>query len=440
MVSQLEAIFDRPARGRLASGGAICYLAAMRRTDLAPILAVFALACDDSNDTSSDASDSAVADISVTDASSSETTPSTDVGPETDVAPTGRALLRHDVSILFPLPATDALWRASHAGLGGPLVPETEFAKIARSLTIALPDESEYAALRVVGVRFDPCFRMTLTSACQPQVRLVLQAVDPVEGAFDGALHALYNIAPAAWPGLVADLRALALDAPENVTDLGLGPSPALAAQGMDGAYARGLEALVAAHAGPDTLARLTFMTRTNARTSQWEFGGSHLGDWPGTDFPAAGPVTIVGASDETLQTVTLPPTSGFRFSVGPEFADPVGRPGVDTDLLDAMDRPARAAVHAWAVAQEDPDALLPDTTDCAACHLAGRIGGYLEALDPTLVTPALAARRGPRRTSPAEDNRDNLRAFGWFFHDPHVAQRTANETEAVVRALAATP
>jgi hypothetical protein len=53
-------------------------------------------------------------------------------------------------------------------------------------------------------------------------------------------------------------------------------------------------------------------------------------------------------------------------------------------------------------------------------------------------VTPSLTAARGTRELSPAEDNGDNLRAFGYFNMAPVVTQRVANETRAVVAAFAA--
>ena len=56
-----------------------------------------------------------------------------------------------------------------------------------------------------------------------------------------------------------------------------------------------------------------------------------------------------------------------------------------------------------------------------------------LEAADGKLAT----ADRGPRALTMAETASDNLRAFGYFFKDAHVSIRTANETAAVVRALA---
>ena len=83
---------------------------------------------------------------------------------------------------------------------------------------------------------------------------------------------------------------------------------------------------------------------------------------------------------------------------------------------------------------------MTADTTDCASCHLAGHVAHFLETEDPALVTPALTALRGPRELGPAEDNGDNLRAFGYFNMAPVITQRVANETRQVVTAFAAIP
>ena len=80
-----------------------------------------------------------------------------------------------------------------------------------------------------------------------------------------------------------------------------------------------------------------------------------------------------------------------------------------------------------------DPDAHLPDTTDCASCHVAGHVADRLERLRPELALP------GPERElTAADDDFDNLRAFGWFGRFPHVSKRVAAETAAVLRFIAA--
>jgi len=339
----------------------------------------------------------------------------------------GRELGDNDVSILFPAAGAEALWPATLAGRGGPLLPAEVFARIGLSLVREVDDEAEHAALRVVAARFDPCFAPAIGGPCQPQIRLVMQIPDPAGGFFDGAVHTLYALSPQDFDAAVAELRALAALAPENAGQP-LGPSPALVAQGLQGAYARGLQALVTRYAGAGSLVRMTFMTRTFSRSGQWQLGGFHVG---GTNDK----ITIVGIG-ATQQNVTRSIAHTFEYDVVPAFMDPTGRPGASASRLDRLDPAARADVHAWAIRQQDPRQTLPDTTDCASCHIAGHTARHLEAAAPELVTPAIGAMRGARVVGAAEHDADNLRAFGWFGKAPHVAQRTANETRAVLAAI----
>ncbi len=343
------------------------------------------------------------------------------------------ALTLNDVSVLFP--AVPGLWPATMPARGGPLLSEVSVADIKLSLVRELPEVDEYAALRVVAVRFDPCFQRVIDGACQPQVRLVLQVPDPAGGFFDGAVHALYAVPFDELPGLVSGLRALAAKAPENAAATQLGVSPALSAQGLDGPYGQGLKALVARYAGAGSLVRVTFMTRTLSRSGQWQFGGFEP---PSTPSAAGTKLAIAGLTPRaTQQNVTRNFVSGshaHHYAVMPPFAEAVGRPGASGSSLQAG---ASGDVHAWALRQEDPRQHLPDTTDCASCHLSGRVAQHLETLDPSLLTAELVAQRVPRTTNVGELDHDNLRAFGWFGTYPVVAQRTANETGAVLRAFA---
>lgn len=343
-------------------------------------------------------------------------------------APAG-ALSPNDVSVLFPDAPRDPLWPAALDAKGGPLLPRSEYTRLDLSLVREVDDEAEYDALRVVAARFDPCFRRAHGGPCEPQVRLVLQMRDPAGGFFDGAVHALYAVEPSRLPALVAELRALAALAPENA-GAPLGVSPVLRARGLDSPYAQRLKSLVTAHAGAGSLVRLTFMSRTFSRSGQWQFGGFETG---------AGKLPIAGI-DATQQNVTRSIADDFEYVVHPAFGDPAGRPGVSSTRLGQMSARERADVHAWALRQLDPEAHLPDTTDCAACHVAGHVARRLESLDPGLLTPTLAARRARRVVGDNDANPDNLRAFGWFMKAPQVAQRTAEETDAVLAAFAAIP
>jgi hypothetical protein len=345
------------------------------------------------------------------------------------------ALGRHDVSILVPLPATgDLPWKASMPARGGALLPKAVFDKIGRSIFREIADTGEYDALRVVGVRFDPCFTTSLTAACQPQIRVIFQTLsDPVtraDGTNDGAVHALYNLTAQDFAGAIATLRSL--DAPQNRAYQPLGVSPTLKAQGMDSAYARGLADILATYAGPDTLARMTFMTRTDARQSSWQLGGFHVKANAATGFPAAGPIKILG-TNETLQVVANEGFGSFNYNVTPQIADTVGATGLSIFSLRQLNATQRKSVAAWAQRQESPTATVPDTTDCASCHVAGHTTNALGGIDAAFIS----LDQGPRAVGNAEAVGDNLRAFGYFGPDAMVSIRTANETAAVVRALA---
>lgn len=336
-----------------------------------------------------------------------------------------RPLGPNDVSVLFPMAPAEALWPATMPARGGPLLPRAELERVGLSIVREVEDELEHDAMRVVAARFDPCFRSALDGPCQPQIRLVFQVPDPAGGFFDGAVHALYALEAAAWDEVVTELRRLAGLAPEN-GDATLGVSPVLAAQGPGSLYAQGLRELVAAHAGEGNLVRLTFVTRTFSRSGQWQMGGVVVG---GDKLPIAG-------IDATQQNVTRSIADRFEYVVMPLFAEREGRVGASATALERMEPEARREVHAWAVRQQDPTRHLPDTTDCASCHVSAHVARHLEALDPTLVSPTLAAARGPRARGRAEAEPDNLRAFGWFGREPVIAQRTANETAAVLSAI----
>lgn len=341
------------------------------------------------------------------------------------------ALGRHDVSILVPLPATgDLPWTAAMPGRGGAVLPKTVFAQIGRSVFRELDDAAEYDALRVVGVRFDPCFTTSLTSACQPQLRLIFQTLATEQrGTNDGAIHALYNLSASDFGAVTARLHELAALAPQNRSYAALGVSPALNKQGMTGAYATALGKLIADYAGPATLARMTFVTRTDSRQGQWELGGFHVRANAATGFPAAGPIRIAG---ETLQVINNEGFGGFRYSITPAPLDAAGTTGLDSLAIGSLPATAKTKLAAWTFKQESPLLTVPDTTDCASCHIAGHVSNSLEAAAPQLAT----LDRGPRVAAGAENTGDNLRAFGYFGAEPMVSIRTANETAAVLRAV----
>jgi hypothetical protein len=369
--------------------------------------------------------------------------PSPALASSTPTAPaaasqTVRSLATNDVSVLFPLGHGD-LWAASMPARDGqPLLPRSALDLPGRPVIRELqgPDAT-YAGLRVVSLRFDPCFP---GNPCYPQIRLVLQGLWPNGTiAFDGAFHALYNLTADEFAAVTTRLRTLAALAPENDGVTRLEVSPSLLAQGMTGPYASGLKDLVTRYIGASNLAKLTFMTRTGGGGDRWDFGGFNFKDFqPAGAFPIAG---LDGST--TIQTVREggrgPGQGGqaYNYTVTPDalrgelalvLSSGTAANATSTDRQRAMDALARV---------ENPSLENPDTVDCAVCHLANRLRGHLEttfALNSSL--SYTASSEMTRFLGGAERDKENLRGFGYFNDQPAISQRVANETIRVLSVM----
>jgi hypothetical protein len=327
---------------------------------------------------------------------------------------------------------------------GQPLVPRSAVDLAGRPVIRELqgPDAT-YASLRVVSLRFDPCFS---GNPCYPQIRLVLQGLSANgASAFDGAFHALYNLTPDEFAALTAKLKAVVALAPENEGVTRLEVSPSLLAQGMTGAYASGLRDLVTQYIGASNLAKLTFMTRAAGGGDRWDFGGFNLKDFqPGGAFPVAG---LDGAV--LIQTVR----EGGGRGGGPG-GGPGGAPAYAYNVTPDPLRGELALVLNSAIAQntvpadrqramdaltrvENPELESPDTVDCAACHLANRVRGHLQTTFSLSSSLSYAGTtEATRLIGGAERDNENLRAFGYFDANPAISQRVANETIKVLQAM----
>ncbi len=362
--------------------------------------------------------------------------------------PAALPLRPHDVSVLFPATDGAALWPASMPTTSGPLLPREAFDLNGRSLVREVADDAEYDALRVVGMRFDPCFQYSLGGACEPQVRLVLQVPLPSTGGSvdfaDGAVHALYALTPAAFEAAIAGLVTAVADTSADAASSAATPldvHPTLLREGIGGPFGRALANVAKTHLGAATLTRITFMTRTSAAAGQWQFSGFEILDGRDNSNPTRleGERLVIAGVGVTMQNVTrdrhIPEADHiFVYTVHPLFGDKDGRLGASGVYLAKASSDVQQRVHGWALRQESPASHVPDTTDCASCHIANHVGRRLESLVADLPQEA---NRPPRATFPAETDADNLRAFGYFGRHPQVAQRTANETAAVLSRLA---
>ena len=348
-----------------------------------------------------------------------------------------RSLATNDVSVLFPL-GRGELWPASMSARdGGALLPRAALDLVTLQVIRELRgSDATYAGLRVVSLRFDPCFG---GAPCYPQIRLVFQGLAPNgASAFDGAFHALYNLTSEEFVNLTARLKSIAPLAPENATVTRLEVSPALQAQSMNGAYALALRDLVAQNIGGTNLAKLTFMTRNQGGGDRWDFGGFNTRDFqPMGGFPIAGLDGSVllqtvregggggGGGQGYAYTVTPSIVRGELSSVLTSGSAQNAGP---SERQRAMDVVARV---------ENPLSESPDTVDCAACHLSNRIRGHLQAtFGLSSALSYTSAAEASRLVGGADTDHDNLRAFGYFDAQPAISQRTANETLKVLIAM----
>jgi hypothetical protein len=216
-----------------------------------------------------------------------------------------------------------------------------------------------------------------------------------------------------------------------------------LQAQGLDGAYADGLWAVVARSLRAEDLTRVTFMTLEGPHA--WDFGGFDVvrGQMSRMWIPGGGEPAGV-----TLQAVTAPPGGAtLRVMSGASVLldDQAMMPFLDARALAAASSSALDAGVARALRLEDPHDLNPNNTPCVGCHIA------TQALDVAEQDRGLDLSGDPRRFQTAFDTALTgsasldmltpdrfmpMRAFGYQGRAPTFTQRVANDAAATLEYL----
>ncbi|MEZ4389748.1 MAG: hypothetical protein R3A48_01530 [Polyangiales bacterium] len=369
-----------------------------------------------------------------------------DVSAVTDIAPADAAapvdapaavpLGLNDVSVLFPLPSgadAEGYLHPLDEGPRGVLLPPAVFDAIP-TFPVIPAQGLVYDRMRVIAVRFDGCGRSP--DACRPEVRMVMQPVNADGTLRDSALHLFYELTPEAMTEVVAELRRLRADH-RATTGAPLDVHPTLVAEGVTGAYGTALRALLLRQAGEQNLIRVTFFLRAPPVQEVWFFGGLERVDG---DFVA---MNIVGVGRGNQRVIRAPVDGGYDFNLTPVGDAPEDGRALLTSAAatSASDAQRRAAMGSY-LRVENPRRYVPDQLPCAGCHLAAFITAETTrrfGLDPgAFSADRFTSERDLTRRGGAADEPSSLRAFGWFGRTPMIAQRTVNESAAVLEHLEA--
>ena len=394
----------------------------------------------DAAPTDADTTDLETPDAEGSDAEVSDAAPP-DLGPPPE-APLGL----NDVSILLPgvgePPDYRSLPPVNGPGRGGPLLPRSVFDKLPPLAPDPMGGGVHYAGLRVVGIRFDGCFRGHLDDACQPQIRLVAQPLNRDGGLLDAAIHLFYPVNETTFRSLVNALRRLRALATDTDVDAPLSAHPTLSAEGLDGPYGTALLDLVLSEAGAARLRRVTFMTREPVRPDRWVFGGLEV--LAPLNTPPETENIRIAEIDEIRQSVTLnPPTPpDYRYIVSPTgtvHGDP--SPLFTAPLAAAATPEARAAALETLHTVENPRLVAVDEAQCVVCHLSRFARTETERLYGALDTPSRYTEPAANLTLTDETLHQprSLRAFGWFEGHPSISPRAVHETAEALLHIEAT-
>jgi hypothetical protein len=377
--------------------------------------------------------DAAVTDVSaVTDLAPTATDAGTDVPP----TPPRVRLGLNDVSVLFPSPSSGAApgyLTAADEGDLGVLLPPVVFDAIP-TFPVLPAQGLDYDRMRVIAVRFDTCGRRP--DACRPEIRVVMQPINADGAARDSALHLFYELTPSAMGDVVEALRGMRAVSGESV-GAPLDVHPSLAAQGVTGPYGAALRALLLRHVGEQNLLRVTFFLRAPPVQEVWFFGGLERAEG---DFAV---MNIVGVGRGNQRVIRTPVDGGYEYVVTPVGMAPEdGRALLSSAAAAAATDPQRRAAMGSYLRVENPLRYVPDQLPCAGCHLSAFVTAEATrryGLDPAGFTEdRFRSERDLTRRGGASEQPSSLRAFGWFNRTAMIAQRTVNETAAVLDHLEA--
>ena len=348
----------------------------------------------------------------------------------TDPGPFDREVAAADVSILYPLTAPtalDDLIAARTRGAWGVLVPET-LPGTSPPVALASSIGWTHDDLRLIALRLDPC---SARGECSPEIRAIFQPIrlggaQPL--AADAALHVFYAVPDAELLLFLKEILALKKAYGGGIDDgATLGVQPILAATGLRGAFALGLERALLTHVGERRIARVTTMAHSNLEGDLWAFA---LFERQGNGFTAATIVDTGSTSQAVGGSQADAPEIGGLSDLGATPSLP------QLGALAIQWRPAQPTAaeldgFAQAIEAQDPTRHTSEDLDCVSCHVAEgarRVGVELYDLTPTgefTSARSLAYRRDGKALT-------DLHAFSYLGAQVSIMRRTSHESAVV--------
>lgn len=359
----------------------------------------------------------------------------------------------NDLTIVAPLPKSakevDSYMAATTVGRGGALLPKSIVGAMVPDADGPLNPGRDvsmtYPSLRVVGIRFDPCFAnvgpITKPESCDNQIRLIFQSIASTKDggtAIDGAVHAFYRVTRAELTSAIQEV--VALRKANSTGSLGaLAAHPILVKQGMGGAFSVGLAKIIEKYAGAKNLMRFTVFQSANLQTV-WNFSGFDV-------------------SGNKLTPMVIPtlPSKGVTQGFFAGFAAPMSGgftpETTSKDDVALLTNPSKAQAATPTQRKAAFDASLrivnpnfhsPNTIDCAGCHVAqdarvlvgeGKLGlsadGNVNAFaaDPKFVSKTMMKQT----TSPTKQQGINVHMMSYRNTNLLIGDRVINETASVL-------
>lgn len=357
-----------------------------------------------------------------------------------------------DVTIVYPLPnaghAADLLAPKSDAGTG-PFLAPSMFADGVPELDVVSPlsASERRSSLRVVAVRFDPCFGVLYPPppgmTCEPDIRVVYQSiVDDGERlvARDGAIHVFYRLSPAEFADALTELRAARAER-SNEPEGALGANPALVAEGPRGPYALRIQGLLERYATEKNAVRVTHFVRTASEAdamTTWSFA---IRERRGTGDAGFTDVVIPSTQVERQTLVTI---VGGRWDADITPAVPLHDDV--THLFKVSSRAEEKEAFRASVRALNPRVHTSDSIDCATCHITQSVAvfaGATRGLDIGAYEERFRSRYSLDSTTMSDADATgfkNVHMLSYLGRVLNVSPRVANETAAILEVLNGAP